>query len=267
MEYNRAIPNLPTVSASKIKVYKTCARQYKNKYALAYAERPVDDKNVAALLGTALHEAIEMYYKEGIRPTYTFQTVMNETIVEWEEQKLKINMAGYFTQAMKVGRAILEDFNWSKFNPVELELAFTLPFPNATNPIANVTGYIDLVDNQGAIYNVVDHKSTSYAPSQDELNHDPQFLLYAWAAEQLYEKKPDKIIWNHLRTHKLYYADVTTDYDDKIMQLTEDIHAMLHAKHYARRQMDSVCKTKCSFYELCYGKKAADTTTVVEDSE
>lgn len=264
MEYNKAMPNLPTVSASKIKVYKTCARQYRNKYALAYADRPIDDKNVAALLGTALHEAIEMYYKEGIRPTFTFQNVMNTTIAEWEAAKLKINMAGYFTQAMKVGRDILDTFDWDQFHPVELELSFTLPFPNAINPIVNVTGYIDLVDAQG---NIVDHKSTAQAPNQDELNNDPQFILYAWAAEQIYGEKPNKVIWNHLRTQKLYYADIQTDYDNKIAQLTEDIEAMLHAKHFARRQMDDVCKRKCSFYVLCFGKKAADTTPVVEDTE
>lgn len=266
MEFNTALPNLPTVSASKIKVYKTCARQYKNKYALAYAERPVDDKNVAALLGTALHRAIELYYKDGTRPTFTFQNVMNDTIAEWEAAQYKINMAGYFTQAMKVGRDILDKFDWKRFNPVELELAFTLPFPNAITPIANVTGYIDLVDSQGNIYNVVDHKSASQAPNQDELNNDPQFVLYAWAAEQIYGSRPQNIIWNHLRTQKLYIADVHTDYDNKIAQLTEDIIAMISAKHYARRQMDEVCKRKCSFYELCYGKKAAaDTTAVVED--
>lgn len=259
MEYNKAIPNLPTVSASKIKTYKTCARQYENKYHIAYAERPIDDKNVAALLGTALHKAIELYYKEGTRPTLTFLHVMNSTIEEWEAAKYKINMAGYFTQAIKVGKDILDKFDWKKFKPIELELAFVLPFPNALHPIVNITGYIDMVDKQGW---VVDHKSTSYAPGLNQLAFDPQFLIYTWAYNELYGSMPDKVIWNHLRTHKLYEFQ-QDDYSFKIAQLTKDITAMISATHFARKELDTTCLTKCSFYELCYGKKKAS----VEDGE
>lgn len=256
MEINKALPNLPTVSASKIKVYKTCARQYKYKYVVPYKDRPADDKNVSALLGTALHKAIEMRYKEDANPSQVFQTVMDDTITEWEKKKYKINAASYYTTALNVGKKIIREFDWDQYNPIELELAFTFPFPNIQKPIVNVTGYIDMLDMDGR---VVDHKSTSQAPVQDELNHDPQFILYAWAYEQMYGTKPYKVIWNHLRTGKQYEADVQHNYDDKIAQLTEDMIAMLDAKHYGRRKMDKVCKTECSFYTLCYGDKPKAT--------
>lgn len=260
MEINKALPNLPTVSASKIKVYKTCARQYKYKYMIPYKDRPADDKNVAALLGTALHKAIELRYKEGANPSQVFQNTMDDTISEWEKKKLKINAAGYYTTALNVGKKIIREFDWDLYNPLELELAFTLPFPDPQNPIVNVTGYIDMVDFSGM---VIDHKSASQAPVQDELDHDPQFVLYAWAYEQMYGVKPYKVIWNHLRTAKQYESNVQHNYDDKIAQLTEDMLAMLEAKRYGRRKMDKVCKTECSFYTLCYG----DKPKVVEDNE
>lgn len=249
---DKSIPNLPTVSASKIKVYKTCARQYQYKYVLPHNDRPIDDKNVAALLGTAIHKAIELKYDTGENPVATFQRVMDDTITQWENQKLKINMQGYYTTALKVGTDILRKFDWDQFNPIALEQAFTLPFPNASNPIANVTGFIDMIDMDGS---VIDHKSKAKAPAQDELDHDPQFILYAWAYEQMYGVMPYRVIWNHVRTAKLYEANVQHFYSDKIAQLTADMVAMLDNKHYPRRQMDKVCKTECSFYALCYGDK------------
>lgn len=244
--------DLPVISASKLKVYKTCARQYYYKYILPYHDRPPEHKNVAALMGTALHEAIELRYKEGKSPTFIFQSVMTDTIQEWEDKKYQINGSDYFPRAMKVGKEILTKFNWDQFNPQELEYNFTLPFPNKDNPIVMINGLIDMIDMSGM---VIDHKSASYAPAQDELDHDPQFILYAWAYEQMYKAKPYKVIWNHLRTAKLIEANIEHNYADKLLQLERDIQAMLAADSFARRQMDQVCRTKCSFYINCYGEK------------
>lgn len=256
---NRAVEGLRTVSASKIKVYKTCARQYEYKYVIPFADRPADDKNVAGLLGTALHKAIELKYKEDKSPTGTFQTVMTGTLDEWENKRYKINALDYFPRAMKVGKEILTKFKWDQFTPQDLEYSFTLPFPNPENPIVNITGVIDLVDMSGL---VADHKSASVAPIQDELDNDPQFIIYYWAYEQMYGVKPWKVIWNHLRTAKLIEANIEHNYELKIARLTEDINAMLNNHHYQRRQMDDTCRKKCSFYTLCYGEKAPITLDV-----
>lgn len=260
---DNSIAGIPTVSASKIKVYKTCARQYQYKYIIPFKDRPSESKNVAALLGTALHKAIELKYSTGANPGSVFQTVMDETLTLWEKEKHKINALSYYTQALKVGKDILRKFDWDQFNPSELEYAFTLPFPNRINPLVNVTGYIDLIDRSRQL--VVDFKSASSAPGQEELDHDPQFVLYAWAYEQIYQEKPNDIIWYHLRTDKRMVAHVQHNYENKIAQLTEDMLAMLEARRYGRRQMDSVCKTKCSFYDLCYLDKA--TASVTEENE
>lgn len=253
MGINRAIEGLPTVSASKIKVYRTCARQYSYKYKMARAERPEDYKNVAALLGTALHKAIELYYRDKTSPTATFQNVMTDTLDEWETAGFKIIALDYFPRAMKVGKDILKNFQWDQFNPIELEYAFTLPFPSPENPIVNMTGLIDLVDMSGL---VADHKSATVAPNQDELDNDPQFIIYYWAMQQIEGVAPWKVVWNHLRTGKIIEANISHNFPDKLAQLTADIEGMLHNPIYPRRAMDDVCRKKCSFYDLCYGLKA-----------
>lgn len=252
---------LPTISASKIKVFKTCHKQYYYKYIVPRANRPVEDKNIGALLGSALHEAIERKYRAGDNPTVVFQDLMITTLDEWEEQGLKVNGTEWFSKSLKEGKDMLKKFDWDRFDPIELELEFYLPFPNKAAPIAIVNGYIDMITSDAQ---VIDHKSQRDRLNQGQLNHDPQFIIYAWAYQQMYGQLPRATVWNHLRNQKLYIADVLTDFDFKIGQLTYDIDAMLNANRYPRRQMDSICMTKCSFYSLCYGLKAKQ---VIEDDE
>lgn len=264
MGINKAIDGLPTISASRVKVYKTCARQYEYKYVITKEDRPEDRKNVAALLGTALHKAIELKYTEGKSPTAVFQQVMTETLDGWEDEGLQINALDYFSRALKIGKDILQKYPWDRFTPMELEYTFTLPFPSFDNAIVNVTGIIDQIDMDGSI---IDHKSASYAPSQDVLDNDPQFILYYWAYTQIYGYPPYRVIWNHLRTDRQIIANIEHNYALKIDQLTYDIQAMLENTRYPRRAMDDVCKKQCSFYSLCYGDRPLQLAKAEETEE
>lgn len=253
---------LPQISASKLKVFRTCARQYQFKYIIKPDSRPTEDKNIGALMGSALHKSIELYYRNGANPMTTFQNYMMRTLGEWQEQNLKINGEAYFSKSLKEGRAILETYNWDRFDPLALELYFARPFPSVEDPVCKIVGYIDHIDKKNF---VVDHKSQRAMPSQDELNHDPQFLIYAWVYLQMEGTLPDAVYWNNLRSGELIAVDVLTDFDYKIDQLAEDIYALLENKHYQRRQMDKVCLRECSFFENCYGVRVKNQS--VEDSE
>lgn len=252
---------LRTISASRINVFRKCSRQYYYKYVLPREDRPEDSKNTAALMGTALHKAIEAHYKDFANPLSTFQEVMRNTLTEWESTGLTIKGAEYFTKGMKDGQSILKTFDWNRWKPKELEYEFTLPFPNAENPIVMITGLIDLIDIHGTI---ADHKSSKTAPNQDELDNNPQFLIYAWAYKQIWGALPNKVIWNHLRTGKLYTANIAHNFEFKLAQLTLDIEAMLQANAFQRKEMDSFCRNVCSFYTQCYGETAPKTVSVDE---
>lgn len=255
--------DLPTFSASKIKTFRTCQRQYYYKYILPRALRPTEDKNIGALLGIALHKAIEQKYRFDASPTQTFQQVMLETLDEWEEKNYVVRGVEWFSKSMKDGKAILNSFDWSRFEPIDVELEFLLPFPNKKHPIALITGYIDMITVNGE---VIDHKSQRKMPNQDQLNHESQFILYAWAFQQLYGTLPNMVIWNHLRTNTPIIADVLTEFDFKLDQLTQDLLAMISPSGYPRRQMDSICTSECGFYTQCYGLRVKDQI-VIEDVE
>lgn len=254
---------LQTISASKIKTYRTCHKQYYYKYVMPKADRPEDAKNIGALLGTALHKAIEKRYR-GENPIQVFQNTMLTTLDEWEDKGLKVNGMEWFSKSLKEGKILLNAFDWERFDPVDLELEFMLPFPNRERPIAMVNGYIDMTTTNGW---VVDHKSQRRVPNQDQLNHDSQFLLYAWAYRELYGNLPTALVWNDLRNHKLIYVDAMTDFDFKLGQLIVDIDAMLHEDRFPRRQMDSVCVRECSFYSLCYGLTAKQVEDELEGED
>lgn len=243
---------LPIISASKIQTYKTCAKQYYYKYKVPHNHRPLEDKNIGALLGSSLHKAIERRYRTGDNPTVVFQDTMIQTLDEWEEKGYKVNGTEWFSKSLADGKRMLKKLDWDKFDPIELELEFNLPFPN-TEPVVIINGFIDMITSDGR---VIDHKSQRDRLTPDQLNHNPQFILYAWAHLQLYGKLPTATIWHHLRSGRLYTADVLTDFNFKIAQLTDDIQAMITAHTFPRRQMDTVCLTRCSFYTLCYGLKA-----------
>lgn len=247
------LPQLPTVSASKIKTYRTCHKQFYYKYVLPKGDRPAEDKNIGALMGLSLHKAIEKKYRAGDNPTQVFQQTMLETLDDWEEEGFKINGIEWFSKSLKDGKDILREFDWNRFHPIELEMEFLLPFPNAKAPIALVNGYIDMVSKDDMGYDVIDHKSQRKIPTQDQLNHDSQFILYAWAARELYGNLPRATIWNDLRNNRLIVVDVITDFDFKLGQLVYDIDALIHEDKYPRRQMDNVCLKECSFYQNCYG--------------
>lgn len=243
---------LQTISASRIKTYKTCARQYQYKYALHKDDRPEQDKNIGALLGTSLHKAIESRYSNDSNAIQVFQDTMKTTYEEWEAAGYTIRGEEWYTRSLKDGRAILNGFDWDYWQPIALELNFTLPFPNEHTPIVLINGIIDMVDKREY---VVDWKSQRKMPAQDQLDNDPQFIIYAWAYRQINGRLPKKLYWKQLRTDKLTEIDVLTGFDEKLQQLSLDIEAMLGNTHYQRRMLDSVCKTECSFYDLCFGVK------------
>lgn len=265
-----ALQQLQTISASKLRVFRTCQRQFYYKYVLPKEDRLPAEKRVSGLLGTVLHKVIEMYYTgENTNSRALFQQLMLETVEQWEADGEKINGLEWFNKSLKDGKAMLNDFDWSKFNPImhqgklALEVAFELPFPNQHMPIVMIQGYIDMISDMGGI-NVIDHKSTQKVPNADQLAHDPQFLIYAWAFQQMYDVLPDKVIFNALRKGTQIEVDVLHEFDTKIAQMTTDILALIEPRrYYPRRVMDTECTSYCDFYALCYGQKMKEVANVI----
>jgi len=243
-----------TISASRLKSFRTCQRQYFYKYVLPKNQRPKDQAGISALFGTALHKTIEAYYKDStINPTFYFQDYLLKAVEE-QEKIGQVKGAEWVNKLMAMGKKILREFDWTRFDPIQLEFEFLLPYPNKEAPLFYVTGIIDMITRDGR---VIDHKSQSRVPTKDLLDNDGQFILYAWAYQQIYGQLPTAVVWNQLRTGKLVEIDIFTGFDQKLTYLVEDIMAMISKTSktqadYPRRQIDTTCQRECAFYNLCY---------------
>lgn len=237
----------PRISASKIGTYSTCARLY----YLDYIERRDRSDNPAAIMGSALHKAIELYYTDGSNPRDVYQHEMHARVsAAFERGSMRFEYA--LRPAYKDGYDILDRFEWSRFTPVALEQHFILPFPDAANAFVDIEGYIDMISGKGEALDVIDHKSAKKQPAAEELAHNTQMLIYAWAFKQMHGHYPGAVYWNHLRTGELIRADVLTDIDRKLDELAEQIRKILGTTEYNKREKDGFCIKVCRYHNECW---------------
>ena len=239
--------NLPEFSASRFNTYKTCARMFHYQYN----EQLPRSVHAYTVLGSALHSAIEHFYKTKEQPSILFSTKFNELSRAAASSETGIVAGNLVSKAHQIGQDILRQFDWGKLNPVEIELGFRFQFP-AENPLVIMRGFMDMITEEGYI---IDHKSAGKRPTKAELATNPQFILYVWAYEQMYGKKPAKVFWNHLRTAELIEADVLTDYDAKLQALVKTLRTILADTEYPKQPYGYFCTNLCSFHDLCWSKQ------------
>ncbi len=241
---------LPTISASKLKTFKLCPKKYKHRYI----DKINDDSNISAVWGKALHTAIQMKYSSNENPRITFQDAMIKEMDYYTTKGVIVRGGEYYNKFVKMGKDILDKTDWSQFIPMMyeekmlLEQYFIFPFP-FDNPICQIEGYIDLIDERGY---VVDHKSGKEKPTEKMLNNDIQFIIYYWAYLQEFHKPPTKMYWHHLRTQLLYEVNVHNEFEYKQQLLLEDIQALLSAQLFHRKEHDSFCEKYCPYFSKCF---------------
>jgi len=206
------------VSASKIKTFLYCL----NKFYYHYIDKQPDKVGIGAVIGTCVHAAVDHYFKFG-RPAL-------ETFTNLWHQELKRNGLEHKHKAFFDGEDMLVDFNWS-YTPTETEKYFYLPFPDRVHPIANMEGYIDQVFISDGVEpnKIVDIKTSQYRPTQEQIDNDPQFIIYNWAFKQMYGEDVE-IYWYHARTGEYILADVNSpDKLDPIIEVVKDIDQFMKA--------------------------------------
>lgn len=225
------------VSASKIKTFQFCL----NKFYYHYIDKQPDKVGIGAVVGTCVHAAVDAYFKSG-KPA--LETYEQRWAQELERNKLEHKHTAYFD-----GEDMLVDFDWNTV-PTVTEKHFYLPFPSKEHPIANMEGYIDqlFIGAEGEPDRIVDIKTSQYRPTQEQLDNDPQFIIYAWAFRQMYERDA-KIYWYHARTGEYILADVAGQNKlDAIINAVSDIDQFM--KSPEPLQMTKCCKW-CPHRDLC----------------
>lgn len=194
---------LMTLSASKLKTWNGCHRQFYYSYVERKERGP---KHPAALTGSSVHKAVENTFRaikeqQEVDPVTEYELAYQEELRD--NPDTPINRRSYDD-----GMKMIARYDFVKRVPEEVEQKFTLPFPNANNPLCYITGFMDQVFPWG----VVDMKSSREKPLAGVLGFDAQFIVYNWAFEQLHGEPAKAVIWQHLRTGEDIIADVQDPY-------------------------------------------------------
>lgn len=187
---NEESKKLPRVSASKLKLYEACPKQYLAKYLVPQEGELV---SIYGVSGSAIHKAIEMKYKEGTDPITTFAGRRRKFVTA------EVDRFEDYTRVLAEGYNILDAFDFSWYKPVDLEKHFKLPYPNEENAICTIEGYMDLVEDD----RVVDFKSGKDKVDIAYVEQDLQFIIYYWAFGQIYGKLPKRVTYHRLKDHTM----------------------------------------------------------------
>jgi hypothetical protein len=163
--------------------------------------------------GSAAHHLIEIYEKEHKDPLKHLAEAWQRFIVANRD-----NMTPKDQEQADKGPGLLEqimtEFVYEneeildRIRPEDVEVPFTIlvTINTAKGPMKRyVTGKIDLVlwNRERTEYEIIDWKSSSKAPSKDELTQEPQFFIYAKAATELYGFPPVRMSFYLLRGEHL----------------------------------------------------------------
>lgn len=213
--------DLLTLSASRIKSFSSCPRKFYYRYIL---EEP-EPQNPAAAMGSAVHKTIEIVHQEGGDPVNTYNGLWIEQMKEHPEIQTHPNVHRVHQDGVK----IVEKYDFAKRTPTELELEFTLPFPDPIEPICYMRGFIDHIYEDGT---VVDLKTSRNKPKLSVLGFDPQFIIYDWAFLNIYQELPKALYWHHLRTGEDLEAVVRGKGQlDYVIEMVMKINRLYRAMH------------------------------------
>lgn len=230
---------LPTLSASKLKTFVGCNKRYQYQYI----ERFPQDKHPAAALGTAVHATIDKVYKQRQDPVSLF---IKEFTKELYDANLNLDpfvLARYTAD----GIAMVGDYNYLDNNPTATEVEFRLKFPNDSQAICTIHGFIDQIYDWG----FVDLKTNKQKPKQEDLNSDLQFILYQWAYKQITGNPAMFSVWHHLRTQERLNAYVLNK-EAFAEKTIEDILTAKQSGEYPKNRAYH-CRW-CPFKEPCFAE-------------
>jgi len=181
------------ISHSQIFCYLACGLKYKLQYV---EQRPKERISLALPLGSAIHKAIERYYRSMLDDKAIVSLILLETLFEenlllaLDNSEVPVifkNEAPDTDAAINMGKGLLkafyENIDLAGMEIVDVELPLSAPLytEHGEKTDINLIGVIDLLlkdadDN----YLVVDNKTSKQKKSQDAVDDDLQMTAYSY---------------------------------------------------------------------------------------
>ena len=241
------------VSFSELKTWRTCRQMYHYKYRERLEPRL---KSPALKRGAWMHSLLEAYYK-GEDWSETHRSLVKQFNELLEEEK---EYYGDLPVECEYLMSLYEE-TYQDDKPVLVEHEFE-KVPISSSSKVLLKGRIDLVieDPQRGIW-LVEHKTASRIPNEDERLVNPQVALYIPIVERILGTKVQGVLWNYIRTKipkrkevKLLERRYLPASEQTISQLLREVRiAAIEAKKLTnayRSLHPLVCRT-CGFKSLC----------------
>ncbi len=191
------IPNedKPHFSSSPLICYLQCPLQYHFQYELGITW---DKTPSAVLFGSAIHKGVEAINKGLMNGGVDMALAKTEFAVDWKDQTSSDEIAWKEdpSELYQKGGQLLELYadEMKAQKPTEVELPFRLPLVDPKTGLfikqRDFVGKIDAIFTDDTI---VEIKTTSRSPAQQEVDQNTQITFYSWAYRMLYGK-PEKTI-------------------------------------------------------------------------
>lgn len=184
------------VSQSKVKTYRRCHRAYHNKYVLKLRKKR---KARALQFGTMIHEALETHFNGD-----DFRTYFKGLEKDVKKMKLFAQERDEYGDILNDTRDLVTDYvdYWGKsLRPIRkagrgAEHSFEIEF------IKDIVfeGKIDMLGREKRLRLLVEHKTYTRRPSDDDRWRNLQSVVYFRANDMMGWKPLDGCLWDYVRS-------------------------------------------------------------------
>ena len=230
------------LSASRLKMYLTCPRQFK----YAYIDELPTVLTGALAFGLTIHRTlheIHLVSAESETPLAVdsafavFDRLWRETLqCDQPVFKTAEESEAYWTLADDILRRYVMTWHDAP-TPLVLEFPFEIPWFDPAGQEHQLCGVIDRVDEIPQGLALLDFKSGKRKPKADSIRSDLQLLLYAFAIQQVLEQPVEQIAVLHLRDGTLLQAPPSPEalrrlLDEVLPDVVQDIQQQRFAPRY-----------------------------------
>lgn len=241
------------LSVSQINKYLTCPKSYYYKYVEGLPE----SKSSSLLVGSSFHSVIEQANKrkledgelindEDIEKIYNKYWNENNEDIDWNEDE---DPNEERERGITLAKAYLSDIG-KDLDPIGIEARFDIE-------VAGVPfmGYIDLIENNGAIR---DLKTAKKSPSKDTADKSIQLAAYALAYRELTGNKESSTSLDYavsLKTPKIVRleTEITDTRIDRLKDTVWEVANGIEKEVFPRNEAGFGC-SYCSFKDICKGE-------------
>jgi len=161
-------------------------------------------------------------------PCYRFKAQLDQVACQQNEVFLHISFTWLFAEAL-FNASVFSFPKWAE-KTIHTEFEFgtseeTIVPIGGVNSNTSLLGYIDWIVkmNDGRIA-IIDHKTSSKCPTNEEVLFHPQLNLYAYAYKVLFGSLPSVIGINHIKTGNIILAEVKSS----IVNETVEYYSLLY---------------------------------------